>query len=212
MQPTRLAFVRLSAAILFKGSSTDAVVLELSSAIQEKFCRGLPGYTGTQAAKTDAVSAGALHPMMPTYVTLARRPYSTLARRTSLMAQFQRVKAQFPDHLLLFQVGDFYELYGGDASKNGWDKILIDCPPLVNGNLMWPNSHHSLSTRKGGRWAIYRPTKSHALGVSLMHFSSISRSHARVQQKRRHLTHFILSREICNQYADGSTTIGERSA
>jgi DNA mismatch repair protein MutS len=32
------------------------------------------------------------------------------------MAQFQRVKKQFPDHLLLFQVGDFYELYGEDAS------------------------------------------------------------------------------------------------
>ena len=47
----------------------------------------------------------------------ASRPYTTLARRTSLMAQFQRVKAQFPDHLLLFQVGDFYELYGEDASE-----------------------------------------------------------------------------------------------
>lgn len=34
------------------------------------------------------------------------------------MAQFERVKAQFPGHLLLFQVGDFYELYGDDASKN----------------------------------------------------------------------------------------------
>ena len=44
--------------------------------------------------------------------------YSTLARRTSLMAQFHRVKAQFPDHLLLFQVGDFYELYGEDASES----------------------------------------------------------------------------------------------
>lgn len=44
------------------------------------------------------------------------RAYSTLMRRSSLMAQFERVKSQFPGYLLLFQVGDFYELYGDDAS------------------------------------------------------------------------------------------------
>ena len=45
------------------------------------------------------------------------RAYSTLMRRSGLMTQFQRVKSQFPGYLLLFQVGDFYELYGDDASK-----------------------------------------------------------------------------------------------
>ena len=50
-------------------------------------------------------------------LALTRRVYSTLARRTSLMAQYQRVKSQFPAHLLLFQVGDFYELYSEDACE-----------------------------------------------------------------------------------------------
>ena len=46
--------------------------------------------------------------------TPARAAY-TLARRSSLMSQFRAVKEQYKDYVLLFQVGDFYELYGKDA-------------------------------------------------------------------------------------------------
>ena len=37
------------------------------------------------------------------------------AKETPLMAQYNRVKAQHPDALLLFRVGDFYETFGSDA-------------------------------------------------------------------------------------------------
>ncbi len=29
--------------------------------------------------------------------------------------QYNAVKERYPDHVVLFQVGDFYELYGEDA-------------------------------------------------------------------------------------------------
>ena len=32
-----------------------------------------------------------------------------------MMRQWERVKAQYPDTLLLFRMGDFYELFGEDA-------------------------------------------------------------------------------------------------
>lgn len=32
------------------------------------------------------------------------------------MAQFDRIKQQYQDYILLFQVGDFYEIYDKDAS------------------------------------------------------------------------------------------------
>ena len=44
---------------------------------------------------------------------------STLARRSKLMAQFDSIKKQYKDYILLFQVGDFYEIYDKDASENG---------------------------------------------------------------------------------------------
>lgn len=47
----------------------------------------------------------------------ARTNYSSLARRSMLMLQFDRIKKQYQDYILLFQVGDFYEIYGDDASK-----------------------------------------------------------------------------------------------
>ena len=42
---------------------------------------------------------------------------STLYRRTRLMMQYEKIKEQYKDYILLFQVGDFYEIYGEDASK-----------------------------------------------------------------------------------------------
>ena len=53
-----------------------------------------------------------------------RRFASTVARRSSLLTQFDEVKAQYKDYLLLFQVGDFYELYGKDAELVG-DKTSL---------------------------------------------------------------------------------------
>ena len=36
---------------------------------------------------------------------------------TPLMQQYHYIKAEYPDVLLLFQVGDFYELFYDDAKK-----------------------------------------------------------------------------------------------
>ena len=43
------------------------------------------------------------------------RFHSTVFRRSALLAQFNKIKAQYHDYILLFQVGDFYEIYGKDA-------------------------------------------------------------------------------------------------
>ena len=43
--------------------------------------------------------------------------YSTLARRSKLMTQFDKIKEQYEDYILLFQVGDFYEIFDKDASR-----------------------------------------------------------------------------------------------
>ena len=36
-------------------------------------------------------------------------------KETPLMKQYNRIKAKYPDALLLFRVGDFYETFGEDA-------------------------------------------------------------------------------------------------
>ncbi len=38
-------------------------------------------------------------------------------KQTPLMAQYNRIKSKYPDALLLFRVGDFYETFGQDAIK-----------------------------------------------------------------------------------------------
>ena len=40
-----------------------------------------------------------------------------LKRETPLMKQYKRIKEKYPDALLLFRVGDFYETFGADAVK-----------------------------------------------------------------------------------------------
>ena len=35
--------------------------------------------------------------------------------KTELMRQYDNVKAQYPDAILLFRMGDFYETFGADA-------------------------------------------------------------------------------------------------
>ena len=43
---------------------------------------------------------------------------SKLEKETPLMKQFNRIKSKYPDALLLFRVGDFYETFGKDAIKS----------------------------------------------------------------------------------------------
>ena len=38
-------------------------------------------------------------------------------KETPLMKQFNGIKAKYPDAILLFRVGDFYETFGDDAVK-----------------------------------------------------------------------------------------------
>jgi DNA mismatch repair protein MutS len=41
----------------------------------------------------------------------------SLAQHTPMMQQYLRIKAQYPGHLLLYRMGDFYELFFEDAKK-----------------------------------------------------------------------------------------------
>ncbi len=38
---------------------------------------------------------------------------------TPLMKQYNEIKAQYPDAVLLFRVGDFYETFSEDAIRSG---------------------------------------------------------------------------------------------
>ncbi len=40
-----------------------------------------------------------------------------LSQHTPMMQQYMRIKAQYPDHLLFYRMGDFYELFYEDAEK-----------------------------------------------------------------------------------------------
>ncbi len=82
---------------------------------------------------------------------------------TPLMKQFNAIKAKYPDALLLFRVGDFYETFGEDAVKTS--KILgIVLTKRANGAASYVDlagfPHHSLDTylpklvRAGQRVAI----------------------------------------------------------
>ncbi len=44
-------------------------------------------------------------------------PTPSLAAHTPMMAQYLRIKAEFPDTLVLYRMGDFYELFYDDARK-----------------------------------------------------------------------------------------------
>jgi DNA mismatch repair protein MutS len=41
----------------------------------------------------------------------------TLEQHTPMMQQFLRIKAQYPDTLVFYRMGDFYELFFNDAVK-----------------------------------------------------------------------------------------------
>ena len=44
---------------------------------------------------------------------------------TPLMKQYNDIKSKYPDTILLFRVGDFYETFGEDAILAS--KVLGDC-------------------------------------------------------------------------------------
>lgn len=84
-------------------------------------------------------------------------------RQTPLMKQYNSIKGKYPDALLLFRIGDFYETFGEDAIKTA--KILdIVLTKRANGSASHIElagfPHHSLDTylpklvRAGERVAI----------------------------------------------------------
>ena len=68
---------------------------------------------------------------------------------TPLMKQYNAIKAKYPDALLLFRVGDFYETFGGDAIKAS-DILGIILTRRANGSAQYVElagfPHHSLDT------------------------------------------------------------------
>jgi DNA mismatch repair protein MutS len=70
-------------------------------------------------------------------------------KETPLMRQYNSFKAKYPDAVLLFRVGDFYETFGSDAIKAS--KILgIVLTKRKNGKAATIElagfPHHSLDT------------------------------------------------------------------
>lgn len=84
-------------------------------------------------------------------------------KETPLMRQYNQIKTQFPDALLLFRVGDFYETFGEDAIKAA-SVLGIVLTRRANGAAQFIElagfPHHSLDTylpklvRAGYRVAI----------------------------------------------------------
>ena len=71
-------------------------------------------------------------------VPLRGRGYSTYQRKSLLMSQFEKVKQQYADYVVLFQVGDFYEIYGDDAGDGSSAYFHASCSfigPLSYGLL-----------------------------------------------------------------------------
>jgi len=88
---------------------------------------------------------------------------STEVKETPLMKQYNSIKAKYPDAILLFRVGDFYETFGEDAVRAS--KILgIVLTKRANGSATYIElagfPHHSLDSylpklvRAGYRVAI----------------------------------------------------------
>jgi DNA mismatch repair protein MutS len=88
---------------------------------------------------------------------------TTSESETPLMKQFNGIKAKYPDALLLFRVGDFYETFGSDAVKTA-NILGIVLTKRANGSASYIElagfPHHSLDSylpklvRAGQRVAI----------------------------------------------------------
>ena len=86
----------------------------------------------------------------------------TKEKETPLMKQYNTIKAKYPDAMLLFRVGDFYETFGADAIKAA-NVLGITLTARNNGSSKLELAgfpHHSLNTylpklvRAGMRVAI----------------------------------------------------------
>ena len=79
---------------------------------------------------------------------MATKSNKTKSKDTPLMRQFNEIKAKYPDAMLLFRVGDFYETFNDDARKAS--KILgIVLTKRANGSAddaLAGFPHHSLDT------------------------------------------------------------------
>lgn len=97
----------------------------------------------------------------PTIDLFGEKPSES--KETPLMKQYNQIKQQFPDALLLFRVGDFYETFGEDAIKAA-GVLGIVLTRRANGSAQFIElagfPHHSLETylpklvRAGYRVAI----------------------------------------------------------
>src|SRR3954470_5913161 len=84
-------------------------------------------------------------------------------KETPLMKQYNSIKAKYPDAILLFRVGDFYETFGEDAKKAA-NVLGIVLTKRANGSATYIElagfPHHSLDSylpklvRAGFRVAI----------------------------------------------------------
>ena len=93
---------------------------------------------------------------------MAAKKNTTLSKVTPLMKQYNSIKAKYPNAMLLFRVGDFYETFGNDAVLSS--KILgITLTKRSNGSsndALAGFPHHALDTylpklvRAGHRVAI----------------------------------------------------------
>ena len=91
--------------------------------------RHLPVSTGPESGlivkpHSDRHSGLHWHPPSPTYIIATLRRHSTgtpvsqdLSNHTPMMQQFLRIKAEHPDQLVFYRMGDFYELFFSDAEK-----------------------------------------------------------------------------------------------
>jgi DNA mismatch repair protein MutS len=88
---------------------------------------------------------------------------TTEIKETPLMKQYNEIKAKYPDAILLFRVGDFYETFGSDAVKAS-QVLGITLTKRANGSASHIElagfPHHSLDSylpklvRAGYRVAI----------------------------------------------------------
>ena len=78
---------------------------------------------------------------------------SPAASATPLLEQYEGVKAQYPGHLVLFRVGDFYETFGEDARllSRELDVVLTARAPDTRGERtpMAGVPHHAVETYLG---------------------------------------------------------------
>lgn len=71
-----------------------------------------------------------------------------VTKETPLMKQYNQIKAKYPDALLLFRVGDFYETFGEDAIKtaNVLNIVLTKRNNGTENNELAGFPYHSLNT------------------------------------------------------------------